>query len=108
MDHKLWNVFAVDGDYTQKKIDYYSKKAEYDVVREFVGQSNEAILYLQLETEKVDLAETELTEIDTAIEKYKNYKNAAGQTATYTGNLLLQKFEDNAKQTMAKLLQQTK
>jgi len=34
--HKLWNVFAVDGDYTRYKKDYYNAKAKYDLVDEFV------------------------------------------------------------------------
>lgn len=34
--HKLWNVFAVDGDYTRYKKDYYNAKAKYDLVNEFV------------------------------------------------------------------------
>jgi len=107
-DHKLWNVFAVDGDYTRYKKDYYNAKAKYDLVTEFVEQGRDAILQEELESEKIELAETEKTGIVEAINKYTNYKTASGMPSKQTGDLLLKKFEDNAKQTMDKYLQQTR
>lgn len=106
--HQLWNVYSVDGDYTKYKTDYYNAKAKYDLVQEFVEQGRDAILQEELVTEKVELAETEKTGINEAITKYTNYKTASGMPSKETGDLLLKKFEDNAKQTMDKFLQQTR
>lgn len=62
----------------------------------------------ELDNEKIELAESERTGIKEAINKYTNYTTASGSPSKATGDLLLKKFEDNAKQTMDKFYQATR
>jgi hypothetical protein len=104
--HKLWNVYSVNADLTRVKNDY-SNTTKYDVVMDIVDKGKDAIFEEELEDNKIELSEDEKTGIDTAIHKYKNYMQN-GYYNTETGDLLMKKFEDNAKQTMDKFLQQTR